>query len=51
LLRLWLLRPQRNLKPIDGWHIGTLAGGILILLAGLALWQFDAQLVRYQALS
>ena len=51
LLRLWLLRPQRNLKPIDGWHIGALTGGILILLAGLAFWHYDAQLIRYQVLS
>ncbi len=49
-LRLWLLRPQRVLHPVQGRDICLLGGGLLLLLGALALWHFDAELNHYQAL-
>lgn len=49
-LRLWLLRPQRALKPIQGRDVLLLSAAVLLLLGSLAFWHFDARLMYYQAM-
>ncbi|UTW11470.1 bifunctional DedA family/phosphatase PAP2 family protein [Marinobacterium rhizophilum] len=50
-LRLWLLRPQRVPRPVQGRDICLLSAGLLFLLGALAFWQLDARLAHYQALA
>jgi membrane protein DedA with SNARE-associated domain/membrane-associated phospholipid phosphatase len=50
-LRLWLLRPQRVPRPVQGRDICLLSAGLLLFLGALALWQLDAKLIHYQVLS
>ncbi len=49
-LRLSLLRPQRVPNPIQGWDVVLLGACLAVLLGGLALWNFNAELIQYGAL-